>query len=123
MSVGVALENSKQTFRSLVSFAPNTKGAKNASNCDTKIIGDDATANTIPTIVHGSGENISGHEASTSAISESALFYLGANGINRSDATALIVGGMAAPVLKRLPMEFLVESKHLIKLALENENA
>ncbi|MDR0319640.1 MAG: Fe-S cluster assembly protein SufB [Rickettsiales bacterium] len=123
MSVGVALENSKQTFRSLVSFSPNTVGAKNASNCDTKIIGDFAVANTLPTILHSNGENVSGHEAATSAISDAALFYLGAQGINRNDATALIVGGMAAPVLSRLPMEFLVESKHLIKLALENEHA
>lgn len=117
-SVGVALGNSRQTFRSMVSFGKNTTDAKNASDCDTRIIGDMATANTLPTIVHSNGENVSSHEATTGEISESALFYLAANGIDHADAVALIVGGMAAPILRRLPMEFLVESKHLIKLAL-----
>ncbi|MCL2629839.1 MAG: Fe-S cluster assembly protein SufB [Alphaproteobacteria bacterium] len=119
MSVGVAMENSTQTFRSLTSFGNATRGARSAANCDTKIIGANATANTLPTVVHNNGGNLSSHEASTGAIPQAALFYLAANGINHNDATALIVGGMAAPILSRLPMEFLVESKHLIKLALE----
>ncbi|MDR2685699.1 MAG: Fe-S cluster assembly protein SufB [Rickettsiales bacterium] len=123
MSVGVALENSRQTFRSLTSFGANTNGAKSASNCDTKIIGENAVANTLPTFIHSNGKNISGHEATTGAISEAALFYLAVNGVARDEAVALIIGGAAAPILSRLPMEFLVESKHLIKLALEDRNA
>jgi Fe-S cluster assembly protein SufB len=123
MSVGVALDNSVQTFRSLVSFGSNTVGAKNASNCDTKLIHKTATANTIPTIIHSNGFNLSSHEAMTGGISEDTLFFMENSGISRDDATALIVGGIAAPILQRLPMEFLVESKHLIKLCLENKDA
>jgi Fe-S cluster assembly protein SufB len=112
------LEESNQTFRSLVSFGANTKGARNASKCDSRLIGTNATLNTLPTIVHSNGENDQSHEATTGAIDASALLYLATAGIAEDEATALIVGGMASPVISRLPMEFLVESKQLIQMAL-----
>ncbi|MDR0967530.1 MAG: Fe-S cluster assembly protein SufB [Rickettsiales bacterium] len=119
VSYGIALEDSKQTFRSLVSFSENTSDAKNASKCDSRIIGNNAVANTFPTIIHGNGRNKQSHEASTGAIDPSALHYLEMAGIETDAATALIIGGMAAPVINRLPMEFLVESKQLIQMALQ----
>ncbi|MDR1207659.1 MAG: Fe-S cluster assembly protein SufB [Rickettsiales bacterium] len=122
VSYGIALEESMQTFRSLVSFAPKTRGAKNASKCDSKIIGDRAVINTYPTIFHGNGGNDQSHEASTGAVPSDALLYLEMAGIDTDEATALIIGGLAAPVLKRLPMEFLVESKQLIQMALSKDN-
>jgi Fe-S cluster assembly protein SufB len=118
VSYGVALEESAQTFRSLVSFGANTTGAKNASKCDSRLIGSDAVLNTLPTIVHNNGQNEQSHEAATGAIPADALLYLGMAGIAEDEATALIVSGMAAPVISRLPMEFLVESKQLIQMAL-----
>jgi len=118
VSYGVALERSRQTFRSMVSFAPKTRGAKNASKCDSKIIGGNAVINTYPTIAHNNGENDHSHEAKTGAIPADALQYLAAAGIDADVATALIVTGAAAPVISRLPMEFLVESKQLIQMAL-----
>ncbi|MCL1785974.1 MAG: Fe-S cluster assembly protein SufB [Alphaproteobacteria bacterium] len=121
VSYGVALEHSRQTFRSLVSFAPKTRGAKNASKCDSKIIGRTAVINTYPTIVHNNGENDQSHEARTGAVPADALQYLAAAGIPEDVATALIIAGVAAPVLSRLPMEFLVESKQLIQMALANK--
>ncbi len=120
VSYGVALEKSVQTFRSLVSFGAQTYGAKNASKCDSRMIGDDAILNTLPRIIIGNGENEQSHEATSGAIDAAALLYLAQSGIAEDEATALIVGGMAAPVISRLPMEFLVESKQLIQMALKS---
>lgn len=121
VSYGIALETSKQTFRSLVSFGTDIKGAKNASKCDSRMIGDQAVLNTLPTIVLGNCENDQSHEATTGAIDAAALLYLEMAGMSTDEATALIVGGMAAPVISRLPMEFLVESKQLIQMALKSQ--
>ncbi len=119
LSYGVALEESVQTFRSLVSFAGTN--CTNVCKCDSRIIGSMATANTIPTIIHNNGTNEQSHEAKTGSIDAATLLYLAQCGIDEDDATALIVGGIAAPIINRLPMEFLVESKQLIKMALSKE--
>ena len=119
VSYGVATDYSEQTFRSLVSFAG--ENCTNASKCDTRIIGDNATANTLPRIIHGAPNNTQSHEATTGAIDEAQLLFLQNAGIERDHAIALIVGAMAAPVISRLPMEFLVESKQLIQMALSKD--
>lgn len=119
VSYGVAADNSNQTFRSLVSFSG--KNSKNASKCDTRLIGDAAIANTLPTIVHGNGENQQSHEAATGAIDPAQLWFLERAGIHTDQATAMIIGATAAPVISRLPMEFLVESKQLIQMALSGQ--
>ena len=118
LSYGVALDNSNQTFRSMVSFSGH--GGKNASKCDTRIIGDKATANTLPTIIHTNGDNTQSHEATTGAIDAAQLQYLMQFGLDADTATALIIGAAAAPIIARLPMEFLVESKQLIQMALSH---
>ena len=119
VSYGVATEHSKQTFRSLVSFSG--KKCINACKCDTRIIGKQATANTIPTIIHNNTTNQQSHEATTGAIDADALLFLEQSGIDTDEATALIVGSQASPIISRLPMEFLVESKQLIQMALKKE--
>lgn len=116
LSYGVAIDNSNQTFRSLVSFSGH--GGKNASKCDTRIIGNNAVANTLPTIVHANGDNLQSHEATTGTIDATQLQFLATAGIDTDTATALIIGAAAAPIISRLPMEFLVESKQLIQMAL-----
>ena len=118
LSYGVALDNSNQTFRSLVSFAGH--GGKNASKCDTRIIGDNAVANTLPTIIHTNGDNTQSHEATTGAIDKNQLQYIMQSGVDVDTAAALIIGAAAAPIIARLPMEFLVESKQLIQMALSH---
>ena len=119
ISYGVALDKSRQTFRSLVSFSGH--GSKNASKCDTKIIGNDAIANTMPTIIHTNGDNTQSHEASTGAIDEKQLLYLMQSGLTEDVAIALIIGAAASPIISRLPMEFLVESKQLIQMAISKD--
>ncbi len=119
LSYGVALDTSRQTFRSLVSFSGHN--GINASKCDTRLIGTNATVNTLPTIIHGNGDNQQSHEASTGTIDATQLQYLMQSGIDEDTATALIIGATASPVISRLPMEFLVESKQLIQMALERK--
>jgi Fe-S cluster assembly protein SufB len=119
ISYGVATDYSRQTFRSLVSFSG--VNGKNSCKCDSRIIGDNATANTIPTVIHSNAQNEQSHEATTGAIDKDALLFLMQNGIDEDEAIALIVGSMASPIISRLPMEFLVESKQLIQMALKKE--
>lgn len=119
VSYGVTLDESRQTFRSLVSFSGH--GGTNASKCDTRLIGNTAIANTLPTIIHGNADNHQSHEATTGAIDAAQLQFLMQSGLDEDAATALIIGATAAPVISRLPMEFLVESKQLIQMALERK--
>ncbi len=119
VSYGVALDASRQTFRSLTSFTG--RDCTNASKCDTRIIGNTAVANTLPTIIHNGINNKQSHEATTGAIDAPQLEYLMSAGIDVDTATALIIGASAAPIISRLPMEFLVESKQLIQMALAHK--
>ena len=119
VSYGVALDWSRQTFRSLVQFFGT--GGKNASKCDTRIIGNSAITNALPDIKYENTDNIQTHEAKTGAIDATQIMYLNMAGIDTDTATALIIGSMATPILSRLPMEFLVESKQLIQMALATD--
>ena len=119
VSYGIATDASQQTFRSLVSF--NGNNCTNASKCDSRIIGTNAVANTIPRIIHNGEINTQSHEATTGAIDAATLNYLNCAGIETDTAIALIIGAMASPVISRLPMEFLVESKQLIQMALSKD--
>ena len=117
LSYGVALDWSRQTFRSLVQFSGH--GGKNASKCDTRVIGNMAQTNALPDIMYENCDNAQTHEAATGAIDANQLLYLNMAGLDDDTATALIIGSMATPILSRLPMEFLVESKQLIQMALK----
>ncbi len=119
VSYGVASDISKQTFRSLVSFSGNN--CKNASKCDSKLVDDTAVANTLPRIINNGTNNQISHEATTGSIDINTLTYLNMAGIETDTAIALIIGASATPVLSRLPMEFLVESKQLIQMALSKD--
>ena len=119
VSYGVALDTSRQTFRSLASFSGH--GGKNVSKCDTRLVGNMAVANTLPTIIHSNGDNLQSHEATTGAIDAHQLQFLMSAGIDEDTSTALIIGAAANPIISRLPMEFLVESKQLIQMALDRK--
>ncbi|MDR0803902.1 MAG: Fe-S cluster assembly protein SufB [Rickettsiales bacterium] len=121
VSYGAALDESVQTLRATVVFAPGATGCANSGKCDTRILSENARVCAVPDIRHSSGKNSQGWEAAAGAIDAAALLYLTAGGIGHDEAVALIVAGAAAPVLNRLPMEFLVESKQLIQMALSDE--
>ena len=119
VSKGISAGKGQQTYRGLVSVLPNASNAKNFTQCDSLLIGNDCGAHTVPYISVRNELSDVAHEATTSKISEEQLFYCRQRGINEEDATALIVNGFCREVLKNLPMEFAVEAKKLLELSLE----
>jgi len=119
VSKGISAGKGQQTYRGLVSVLPNANNAKNFTQCDSLLIGNDCGAHTVPYINVRNELSDVAHEATTSKISEEQLFYCRQRGINEEDATALIVNGFCREVLKNLPMEFAVEAKKLLELSLE----
>ncbi len=119
ISKGISAGKSKNSYRGLVHITPRAIGAKNYSQCDSLLIGDEAEANTYPYIhsqqTHGTIE----HEASTSKISEDQLFYLQSRGIDNEQAISMMVSGFCRDVFNELPMEFAAEADSLLGLKLE----
>mgnify|MGYP001191113874 FL=1 len=119
VSKGISAGKGQQTYRGLVSVLPNAINAKNFTQCDSLLIGNECGAHTVPYINVRNELSDVAHEATTSKISEEQLYYCRQRGINEEDATALIVNGFCREVLKNLPMEFAVEAKKLLELSLE----
>ena len=97
----------------------SAEGARNYTQCDSMLVGNQCSANTFPYIdVHRNDASVE-HEASTSKMNEEQLFYLQARGIAREDAINLIVNGFCKDVIRELPLEFAVEAQKLLTLKLE----
>ena len=100
-------------------IAPTATGARNYSQCDSMLIGDQCGANTFPYIdVRNPGARVE-HEASTSKIGEDQLFYFAQRGIGAEEAVSMIINGFCKDVFQQLPMEFAVEATKLLGLKLE----
>ena len=119
ISKGIAAGKSNNTYRGLVSAHRKAKGARNFTNCDSLLIGDQCGAHTVPYIEAKNASAVFEHEASTSKISEDMLFYCRQRGMSAEEATALVVNGFVKDVLQQLPMEFAVEAQKLISISLE----
>jgi len=119
ISKGIAAGKSNNTYRGLVSAHRKAKGARNFTNCDSLLIGDQCGAHTVPYIEAKNSSATFEHEATTSKISEDMLFYCRQRGMSAEDATALVVNGFVRDVLQQLPMEFAVEAQKLISISLE----
>src|SRR3989440_39609 len=119
ISKGIAAGHSQNTYRGLVSSHRKAKGARNFTNCDSLLIGDKCGAHTVPYIEAKNSAAVFEHEATTSKISEDALFDSQARRITAEDAVALVVNGFVKDVLQQLPMEFAVEAQKLISISLE----
>ena len=116
---GISAGKSSNAYRGLVRVAPNAKGVKNYTQCDSLLIGDTCAAHTFPQIdVHNSSASVE-HEACTSKISEQMQLYCRSRGLDDEAATALIVNGFCKEVLQHLPMEFAVEAQQLLEISLE----
>lgn len=119
ISKGISAGKSNNSYRGLVKVAPNAKGARNYTQCDSMLIGDRCEAHTFPYIeVRNSTAKVE-HEASTSKISEDQLFYFLQRGISAEDAVSMIVNGFCKEVFNELPMEFAAEADRLLSLKLE----
>jgi len=119
VSKGISAGHSKNSYRGLVKIGPKATGARNYSQCDSMLIGDNAEANTFPYIqVQNNGVKVE-HEASTSKIGEDQLFYFAQRGISAEDAVSMMISGFCKDVFNQLPMEFAVEADKLLALKLE----
>ncbi|AMW35057.1 Fe-S cluster assembly protein SufB [Haematospirillum jordaniae] len=116
---GIAAGKSDQTYRGLVRIMPGAEGARNFTQCDSLLIGDQCGAHTIPYIENRNPSARTEHEATASRISEEQMFYCLQRGLNPEEAVGLIVNGFCKEVLQTLPMEFAVEAQKLVSISLE----
>ena len=119
ISKGISAGKSNNTYRGLVTAHRKATGARNFTNCDSLLIGDQCGAHTVPYIEAKNSSAVFEHEATTSKISEDMLFYCRQRGMSAEEATALVVNGFVKDVLQQLPMEFAVEAQKLISISLE----
>ena len=119
ISKGISAGVSNNSYRGLVRIAPTAAGARNFSQCDSLLIGDQCGAHTFPYIQVGNPTAKVEHEASTSKIGEDQLFYFAQRGIGAEEAVSLIINGFCKEVFQQLPMEFAVEATKLLGLKLE----
>ena len=119
ISKGISAGKSSNTYRGLVSFHKKAKNAKNFTQCDSLLVGNECKANTIPLTENSSNSSSIEHEATTSKISDEQLFYCMQRGLDAEEAQSLIVNGFCKEVLQKLPMEFAVEAQKLVSISLE----
>ena len=119
ISKGISAGKSNNTYRGLVTAHRKATNARNFTNCDSLLIGNQCGAHTVPYIEAKNSSAVFEHEATTSKISEDMLFYCRSRGMSAEEATALVVNGFVKDVLQQLPMEFAVEAQKLISISLE----
>jgi Fe-S cluster assembly protein SufB len=119
VSKGISAGRSDNTYRGLVKIMPGADNARNFTQCDSLLIGDQCGAHTVPYIESRNKSANLEHEATTSKISEDQMFYCMQRGLSQEEAVALIVNGFAREVLQNLPMEFAVEAQKLVGISLE----
>ena len=116
---GISAGHGDQTYRGLVKISPRAAGARNYTQCDSLLIGDQCGAHTVPYLETRHPTAQCEHEATTSKIGDDQLFYLLSRGIGEEEAVSMIVNGFCKDVFRELPMEFAVEAQRLLSVSLE----
>ncbi|MFC4251371.1 MAG: Fe-S cluster assembly protein SufB [Sinimarinibacterium flocculans] len=119
VSKGISAGRGQQSYRGLVRVLESAENARNYTQCDSLLIGDQCGAHTFPYTEIRNPTAILEHEATTSKISDDQLFYARSRGIGEEDAVSMIVNGFCKQVFKELPMEFAVEAQKLLQISLE----
>ena len=119
ISKGISAGKSQNSYRGLVQINSRAENARNFSQCDSLLMGNECGAHTFPYIEVKNKTAQVEHEATTSKIGEDQIFYCNQRGINTEKAIALIVNGFSKDVLNKLPMEFAVEAQKLLEISLE----
>jgi Fe-S cluster assembly protein SufB len=119
VSKGISAGHGQNTYRGLVKIMKGATGARNYTQCDSLLIGDQCGAHTFPYIDVRNATARMEHEASTSKIGENQLFYLRQRGLKTEEAVSMIVNGFCKQVFRELPMEFAVEAQKLLGVSLE----
>jgi Fe-S cluster assembly protein SufB len=119
VSKGISAGHGQNAYRGLVKVLPGADGARNYTQCDSLLMGDQCGAHTFPYMEIQNPTAVVEHEATTSKISDDQLFYCLQRGISAEDAVNMIVNGFCKTVFKELPMEFAVEAQNLLAVSLE----
>lgn len=119
ISKSIGKKGGSVDYRGLVRITKDATNSRSKVECDTLLIDNISTSDTIPTNIVGNNSSIIEHEASVSKISEEELFYLMSRGLDKTKASQMIVMGFIEPFAKELPMEYAVELNNLIKLEME----
>jgi Fe-S cluster assembly protein SufB len=119
LSKGISAGHGQNTYRGLVRIQKGATGARNYSQCDSLLLGDECGAHTFPYLEVMNQSSQVEHEASTSKIGEDQLFYCRQRGISPENAVSMIVNGFCKEVFRELPMEFAVEASKLLGVSLE----
>jgi Fe-S cluster assembly protein SufB len=119
VSKGISAGHGQNTYRGMVKIGKQAHGARNYSQCDSLLIGDQCGAHTFPYLEIKNTSARVEHEASTSKIDEDQIFYCRQRGLSAEDAVNLIVSGFCREVFRELPMEFAVEAQKLLSVSLE----
>ena len=119
VSKGISAGHGQNTYRGLIKISKSATGARNYTQCDSMLIGDQCGAHTFPYIEIKNSTAQMEHEASTSKVGEDQIFYCQSRGLSAEDAVSMIVNGFCKKVFKELPMEFAVEAQKLLSVNLE----
>ena len=119
VSKGISAGRAQNTYRGQVSIHPKATGARNYTQCDSLLIGDQCGAHTVPYIEVKNNSSRVEHEATTSKVDDDQLFYCRSRGMGEEEAVALVVNGFCKEVLQALPMEFAMEAQSLVAISLE----
>ena len=116
---GISAGRGQNSYRGQVKVMPKAEGARNYTQCDSMLVGNECGAHTFPYIEVGNNSAQVEHEASTSKIGEDQIFYLKQRGLSAEQAVSMIVSGFCKEVFKELPMEFALEAQQLLGITLE----
>ena len=119
VSKGISAMHGQNSYRGKVQILPKAEGARNYTQCDSMLVGNQCGAHTFPYVEVGNNSATLEHEASTSKIGEDQIFYLKARGLDAEQAVSMIVSGFCKEVFKELPMEFALEAQQLLGITLE----
>ena len=119
VSKGISAMHGQNSYRGLVKIGPKAAGARNYTQCDSMLVGNQCGAHTFPYVEVANNTATLEHEASTSKIGEDQIFYLKARGLDAEQAVSMIVSGFCKEVFKELPMEFALEAQQLLGITLE----
>jgi Fe-S cluster assembly protein SufB len=116
---GISAQEGQNTYRGLVKVMKGATNARNYTQCDSLLIGDQCGAHTFPYIEIANPSAKCEHEATTSKVGEDQMFYLMQRGLTAEQAVSMIVNGFCREVFRELPMEFAVEATKLLEISLE----
>jgi len=119
ISKGISAGHAQNTYRGLVRVLPGAEGARNFTQCDSLLMGDQCGAHTVPYIEVKNPTAHMEHEATTSKISDDQMFYCLQRSLDPEEAVSMIVNGFCREVMQQLPMEFAVEAQKLLGISLE----